>query len=191
MNIFKRSKDDKNRDRLRNLVGLAEKVESPSGWIKSVFDIGGLTEVGFSKQETNLIMVISSQGRGLFDCQKMALIERDYDTNFDWIDSYEMTAQGIGVLCNERILVSGLHGGGLPLRNKNGDGLQFMATEWPIIDIIYEPNYKSIYKESEAKQCFRIFHDYSLVTYGFSYDGKTFVIATSSEINIFREKNGS
>ena len=96
-----------------------------------------------------------------------------------------MTAQGIGVLSNERIQVSGLHGGGLPLMNKNGDSLLYMATEWPIIDIIFEPNFKSIYKENEAKECFRIFHDFELRAYGFSYSGEIFVIATSSEINIY------
>ena len=99
-----------------------------------------------------------------------------------------MTSQGIGILSNEEIFVSGLHGGGLPIMNKSGERLLYMATEWPIIDIIFEPNFKSIYKEYEAKECFRIFHDFELRTYGFSYDGETFVIATSSEINIYRKK---
>ncbi len=62
-----------------------------------------------------------------------------------------------------------------------------MATEWPIIDIIFEPNFKSIYKQNEAKECFRIFHDYELITYGFSYDGETFIIATSTYINQKRD----
>ncbi|OQP50191.1 hypothetical protein A4D02_27570 [Niastella koreensis] len=85
-------------------------------------------------------------------------------------------------------MVSGLHGGGLPLMNKSGDILLFMATEWPIIDIIFEPNFKSIYKENQAKECFRVFHDYELCTYGFSFNGETLVIATSSEINIIENK---
>lgn len=137
-------------------------------------------------------MIISSQGRGLIDCVNFELIARDYDTNWDWINSYEMTAKGIGEISDEILPVSGLHGGGLPLMNKNGDSLSFMATEWPIIDIIFEPNFKSIYQNDEAKECFLLFHDFEIRAYGFSYDGKTFVIATSSEINIYRKiKNAS
>lgn len=192
MNFFSKNKDDENKSRLQNLVNLTKKVDEPTGWSKTIFAIGGLSEIGFSKQNPNFLLVISSQGRGIIDCQKSELIERDYDTNWDWIDSYEMTSQGIGILSNEKIPVSGLHGGGLPLMNKNGDRLLYMATEWPIIDIILEPNFKSIYKEDEAKDCFKIFHDYELRTFGFSYDGETFVIATSSEINIYRkQKNHS
>ena len=189
MNIFNKNKEDENKKRLQNLVNQAIEIDEPSGWEKSIYAIGGLTEIGFSKQNPNLLLVISSQGRGIIDCQNSELIERDDDTSWDWIDSYEMTAQGIGVLSNEKILVSGLHGGGLPLMNKNGDGLLYMATEWPIIDIIFAPHFKSIYKKNEAKECFRIFHDYELRAYGFSYNGETFVIATSSEISIYRKQN--
>lgn len=188
MNFFNKNKEDENKKRLQNLVNQTKVVDEPNGWKKSTFAIGGLTEIGFSKHNPNLLLVISSQGRGLIDCQNSELIERDNDTDFEWINSYEMTSQGIGILSNEIILVSGLHGGGLPLLNKNGDELLYMATEWPIIDIIFEPNFKSIYKENEAKECFRIFHDYELRAYGFSYDGETFVIATSSEISIYRNK---
>lgn len=190
MNFFKKNQEDENKKRLKNLVRQTKEVDEPNSWRKTGFAIGGLSEIGFSKQNPNLLLVVSSQGRGVIDCQKRELIERDYDTNWDWINPYELTAQGIGVLSDEKIMVSGLHGGGLPLMNVNGDQLLYMATEWPIIDIIFEPNFKSIYKENEAKECFRIFHDYELRSYGFSYDGNTFVIATSNEINIYRkEKN--
>lgn len=188
MSLFKKNPEDENKKRLQNIVKQAKEVEEPIGWKKTIFSIGGLSEIGFSKHKPNLLLVISSQGRGLIDCQSCELIERNYDTNWDWINSYDLTSQGIGILSNEEILVSGLHGGGLPLMNKEGDGLIYMATEWPIIDIIFQPHFKNLYKESEAKECFRIFHDYELRTYGFSYDGETFIIATSSEINIYRKQ---
>ena len=188
MRFFKKKPEDENKKRLHSLVNQTKKTDAPKGWRKTVFAIGGLSEIGFSKQYSNLLLVISSQGRGVINCESSELLDRDYDTNFDWIDSYELTAKGIGILSNEKVIVSGLHGGGLPLMNKNGDSLIFMATEWPIIDIIFEPNFKSIYKEDQVKECFEIFHDYELRTYGFSYDGKTFVIATSSEINIYRKE---
>lgn len=188
MTFFKKNLENENKRRLQNRVDQTIKADVPQGWRKTVFGIGGLSEIGFSKQYPNLLLVISSQGRGIIDCENLKLIERDYNTDWDWIDSFELTAQGIGFLSNERIFVSGLHGGGLPLMNKEGDSLKLMATEWPIIDIIFEPHFKSIYKENQAQECFKIFHDYELRAYGFSYDGETFVIATSSEITIYRKE---
>lgn len=180
--------EDENRLRLQKLVDNAKKSDIPTGWEKETFAIGGLSEVGFSKKHPELILVVSSQGRGIIDCSKLELIERDNNDDFDWINSNELWAMGIGKLSDEKIMVGGLHGGGLPLSNKFGDGIQYMATEWPIIDLIFEPNFKSIYKEDDGKYCFRIFHDYELRAYGFSYNGEYFATATSSEINVYRKE---
>lgn len=162
--------------------------ETPTGWIKETFAVGGLSEVGFSKKYPELLLVVSSQGRGIIDCSKLELIERDYNDNFDWINTFELWAMGIGKIADEKIMVAGLHGGGLPNSNEFGDGIQYMATKWPIIDLIFEPNFKSIYKEGDEKNCSRIFHDYELRAYGFSYDGQYFITATSSEVNVYRKE---
>jgi len=192
MNFFKKNvnPDNENRLRLQKVANQAKICDIPNGWQKETFAVGGLSEVGFSKKYPELLLVISSQGRGLIDCSKFELTDRDYDTNWEWINSYELWAIGIGKLSDEKIMVSGLHGGGLPSSNQEGDFIQFMAIDWPIIDLIFEPNFKSIYKEDEGKDCFRIFHDYELRAYGFSFDGKYFITATSSEVNVYRkEKN--
>jgi len=192
MNFFtkKISPDDENRLRLQKLVNQTKSIDVPNGWKKMTFAVGGLSNVGFSKNQSELILIISSQGRGVIDCSKLKLIERDYDDTWEWMDIFELSAIGIGRLKDEKIVVGGIHGGGLPTLNKYGESIQFMATEWPIIDIIFEPNLKSLYKENEAKDCFRIFHDYELKTYGFSYDGNYFITATGSEVNVYRkEKN--
>lgn len=190
MKLFNKNNthEDDNRLRLQKLVDKANTSDVPYGWIKETFAIGGLSEVGFSKKHPELLLVVSSQGRGVIDCSKLELIERDNDTNWDWINSYELWAMGIGKLSDEKIEISGLHGGGLPLGNKSGDGMTFMATNWPIIDLIFEPNFKNIYKEGDGKDCFIIFHDYELRAYGFSYNGEYFITATSSELNVYRKE---
>lgn len=188
MNIFDDNIENENRLRLQKLVDATITSEAPKGWIKETFAVGGLTEVGFSKEYSELLLVISSQGRGVIDCSKFELIERDYNDDHDWINSQELWATGIGKLSNEKIMVSGLHGGGLPLTNPFGDSIQYMAIKWPIIDLIFEPSFKSIYKDGDQKHCFRVFHDYEVKTYGFSYCGKYFIIATSSEVNIYRKE---
>ncbi|WP_276381551.1 hypothetical protein [Flavobacterium sp. H4147] len=182
----KSNPDDENRLRLQKLVDQTIKAEVPTGWKKETFAIGGLNSVGFSKKNPEMLLVVSSQGRGLIDCSKFELIERDYDDSWDWMNTYELWTMGIGKLSDEKIAVGGVDGGGLPFSNKFGDSIEFMATQWPIIDLIFSPNYKSIYLESETQNCFRIFHDYELKAYGFSYDGNYFTTATSSEVNIYR-----
>lgn len=189
MNFFskKNNPDDENRLRLQNLVDKTKKVEAPTGWKKETFAIGGLHSVGFSKKIPEMLLVVSSQGRGLIDCSKLELIGRDYNDSWEWMNSYELWTIGIGELSAEKIVVGGIDGGGLPFSNKYGDSIQFMATQWPIIDLIFEPHYKSLYKENETKDCFRIFHDYELKAYGFSYDGNYFITATSSDVNIYKK----
>lgn len=190
MNIFNKRKDieKENRIRLQSLVDKTTISDTPTGWTKETFAVGGLSEVGFSKKHPELLLVISSQGRGVINCLKFELTERDNNLDYDWMNSYELWAFGIGKLSDEKIKIGGLDGGGLPHSNNEGDRIQFMATEWPIIDLIFEPNFKSIYKEGDEKNCFRIFHDYELRAYGFSYNGQYFVIATSSEINVYRKE---
>ena len=189
MKLFhkKSNPDDENRVRLQMLLDQTKKIETPAEWKKETFAIGGLSNVGFSKKFPELLLVVSSQGRGVIDCSKLEIIERDYDDSWEWMDMYELWSMGIGKLSDEKIFVGGIHGGGLPILNKFGDSIQFVATQWPIIDLVFEPHYKSLYKENEAKDCFRIFHDHELKAYGFSYNGNYFITATSSEVNVYKK----
>ena len=184
---FKKAHADANRLRLQKLVDSVKTVDTPPGWKKKSFAIGGLTEVGFSKEHTELLLVISSQGRGVFNCQTLQKIERDYDIDFDNHNEGELWAYGIGCLAKEKITLSGLYGGGLPHSNSFGDHIQYMAPQWPIIDLIFEPLHKSIYNENTIQECFNIYSDYEVRAYGFSYDSQSFIIATSSDIHIYRK----
>ena len=186
--MSKNNPEAENRLRLQKLVDRTKITTVPPGWEMKQFAIGGLSNVGFSKNHPELLLVISSQGRGVIDCATLELKERDNDDSWEWMDIYELWAMGIGILKDEKIGVSGIHGGGLPLLNKHGDSVTFFATEWPIVDLIFEPKFKSIYYQDDAVDCFRIFHDYELKAYGFSYDGNYFVTATGSEINVYRKK---
>lgn len=190
MNFFHKENnyDVENRLRLQKLVDKTTVSSTPIGWEKKSFSVGGLTEVGFSKQYPELLLIISVEGRGVIDCSKFELIERDKNNNCDWMNAYELWARGIGTLSDEKIMISGLHGGGLPVTNKEGDSILFMATNWPIIDLIFEPNFKSIHKQDEARDCFRIFRDYEARAYGFSYDGNYFIIATSSDVTVYKKE---
>ena len=59
--------------------------------------IGGLLEIGF-KPNSDLLMVLSSQGRGIFDCLKDEKIGRDYfDYYMEKWDSEQGIVEGFGI----------------------------------------------------------------------------------------------
>ena len=81
--------------------------------------VGGLTCVGFAP-DTDTLLVVSSQGRGVFDCTSGARLDRDCDTDSDYEDEIALEAKGIGPLEGMVIRMSGLHGGGLPRLTHDG-----------------------------------------------------------------------
>jgi hypothetical protein len=92
----------------------------PAPWkAATVFAIGGLTEVGYAP-DSDLLLVISSQGRGVFDCLKGEKIARDDDDSPGIINLRKFVALGIGPLEGQWIRVGGLHGGGLPNSTDGG-----------------------------------------------------------------------
>ena len=75
MPIFK--KKDSNLERLENILGKIKDADTPEGWEKvTSAAVGGLTDLGFSKSNPYLL-IISSQGRGVFDCNTGEKVARD------------------------------------------------------------------------------------------------------------------
>ncbi|NLR95083.1 hypothetical protein [Flammeovirga agarivorans] len=176
-----------NRERLRKTLNEIPRLNCPKGWECQQFSVGGLTEIGFSHEQTNLLLAISSNGRGLFDCSTLQKIDRDYDQDH-LIDYQKMKCHGIGILKNESLSIAGLHGGGLPVTSLNKDSLDVMALDWPNTELIFAPNGKSAYIEKHRLDCFRIYRTDSLKSYGFSICGNYFAIGTSSDLLIFKRK---
>ncbi|AXT62040.1 hypothetical protein D1816_17300 [Aquimarina sp. AD10] len=187
MNFFRKDIEQENRKRLRQLLDKVKVQSCPDEWKFEHFAVSGLTEIGFSELNPDVLLVISGNGRGLFDCSSLKKNERDNTTDFE-IDYSNLTCYGIGELKEEKIRISGLHGGGLPLGNSNGDSIEIMALDWPKIDIIFQPKWSSIYAEKDGNKCFRIYSSDTLKTYGFSSNGNYFIIATSSDLLIFKKK---
>ncbi len=186
MSLFKKNSENENRKRLKKIFENVKVQNCPDGWEFKHFAVGGLTEIGFSYLNPDMLLVISSSGRGLFDCSNLTKIEKDYNNDFE-IDYSELICYGIGELKDERIRVSGLHGGGLPLGNSNGDSLDVMALDWPDVDIIFQPEFSSFYSEKDVNKCCRIYKTGTLKAYGFSKIGNYFVIATSSDLLLFKK----
>jgi hypothetical protein len=166
-------------------------VEPPPPPWKSaaIFAIGGLTEVGYAP-DTDLLLVISSQGRGVFDCLKGEKIARDHDDSPSIINLRKLVALGIGPLEGQEIRVGGLHGGGLPNSTDDGWMLVSLPLPWPHHYVFLTSKWKSIYDGAEHAVKVATDEACELRAYGFSETGRSFVIATSCDITIFTRGSG-
>lgn len=116
-------------DHRKRMVSMVNTVQEglPDKWkVVGTYAIGGLTSVGFSQDEQHLL-VVSSQGRGVFDCWTGRKVARDNEADGDWLDERHLRCQGIGPIVQEFVPIAGLAGGGLRRCNDDGDLLECIA----------------------------------------------------------------
>ncbi len=151
----------------------------PAPWRPvQVFAVGGLFGVGYATG-SDLLLVLSSQGRGVFDCLTGEKLARDYNEAHDFFDLIRLTAAGFGPLAGQSIRIGGLFGGGLPLTTTDGWCLEAQARAWPTHSVfLTAPGSREPICVGEDGACeFR--------ACGFSETGRTFIIATSCDLTIF------
>ncbi|MDR2213085.1 MAG: hypothetical protein LBE21_05610 [Pseudomonadales bacterium] len=171
-------------DPLKSKLRAIELAPPPLPWRKvATLAIGGLNSVGFDRN-SELLMVLSSQGRGVIDCRSGDKVARDY--NEYYANGY-LEADGIGPLYGNTIRIFLLSAGGLPAYTHDGWSVEFATLDWPVKDIfLVEPNsflLASLYGKPEKFT--KIGTEYEPVMCGFSYSGNSLVIATSSDVAIF------
>jgi hypothetical protein len=183
MPIFK--KKDSNLERLENILGKIKDADTPEGWEKiTSAAVGGLTDLGFSKSNPYLL-VISSQGRGVFDCNTGEKVARDDESYGDWFNERELKCRGIGPIESEEILTSGLQGGGLPMTTPHGESIEVVAPNWPIYDMYFCKDYKSALIDGHGSYCTKIDSEH-LRAYGFSWCGNYLVSAIGSDFTLWK-----
>lgn len=188
MGFFK--KRDPNLERLLSLLGQIRSADSPDGWERLVImPVGGLTDLGFSKNSPHLL-VLSSQGRGVIDCNTGEKLVRDNEEYGDWFDQRQLLCKGIGPLELEWIQTCGIQGGGLPLSNQHGESIEVVAPHWPAYDIYFCSNYKSALIAGSAPYCCKIDTEH-LRAYGFSWCGNFLVSANSSDFTLWKRISSS
>lgn len=176
---------EENRKRLISLLEYVKVEKKPIGWshITSI-GVGGLISIGFSKIETNLLLVVSSSGRSLIDCKTGEKIERDYE-EYEGLDEWNLTCQGIGKLQNEIIIISGPNGGGLPQSNSAGESLEVVSPNWPEQDLVLCREYKCSLVDGHQSYCNIIYTEH-LRGFGFSWCGNYIVAACGSDFDIWQ-----
>jgi|GEM_PF-5072182 len=144
-------------------------------WQKVTFvPLGGLTEVGFSKDES-YVLVISNTGRGVINSSSGEYVARNYDIpNFDsqWIQKENKLVKGIGPVSEEWIAVAGLWGGEL----KQGNSRTWTAytKSQGVNESAYIANQKS------GQQVFVGTFITEIRAFGFSKSGRFLVLASCS-----------
>lgn len=150
---------------------------------KTAILVGGLCSVGFDRDTENLL-ILSHQGRGVVDCSTGEKTARDYE---DYYENRSLEAEGIGCLSGKIIKMAGLFGGGLPICTEDDWSLELVTINFPEEMIfLVEPgsdlygitwNRPDNFTKIEQRETIR--------AYGFSYTGNTFIIATSSDVIIY------
>ena len=168
--------EDENRQRvLHTLTSIPKRT--PKGWKRSDIVVGGLEYIGLSELQPGKLICISSQHCSVIDCETRAIAY--HDIVYDELDLTAVTE----ALPGETIRLSGIGGGGLRHYSPEGDVLMAAAPEYPKIQIIFQPGYKSCFLEPET--CSIIFEDYEIRAYGFSRCGNYIIAAFSGGVTIF------
>jgi hypothetical protein len=174
-------------ERFKFLEELPIQRTLPAPWKASgVFAVGGLTEVGFA-DSSDLILCISSSGRGVFDCTTGSRLARDESTAFGF-DLGNLVATGIGPLAGRQIRTAGLSGGGLASSTRDGWNVERHPFSFPDEELFVCPPGQTMLwtRAGETANLTKLGGFVTaLRAFGFSPTGRAFVIATSSDLMIF------
>ena len=179
---------------LKSMVNrvLSRQVEPPPPPWRPIgsFAVGGLTDIGFELQ-SDLVLVVSGNGRGVFNCRTGERLARDSSmpqTGKDnWQDCFGLKVEGVGPLAEQRICTAGLHGGGLPRLTRDGWGVEQLALDWPEECLLLVPPGEDIYGEYRGRPLIfsKLAVESGVRAWGFSPTGLSLVLATSSDLTIW------
>lgn len=156
---------------------------------RNTFAIGGLENVGYASNQ-DILIVLSSQGQGIFDCLTGEKIARQND-EINWWDNFNQRTNsilGFGRLMNIEIQTSGLYGVDI-LPKTTADGWTLIASDPEPGEIPFEKSLvRKIYLISPDKQQKRVIGKdgaCELRAFGFSETGNSLIIALSCELTIY------
>lgn len=177
-------------DQLRARFRVAPLQPPPAPWQPlTPIAVGGLSCVGFGavpESHDDLLLVVSSNGRGLFECSTGTRIARDPDPDAGWPDTNELVHEGIGPISGVAVPMAGLWGGGLHTTTPDGWTVDVVAPDWPVESVTLSLN-GSPYRGEAGSSWWHVHREASceLRAVGFSPSGKTLVIASSCTLTFF------
>ncbi|MGK4008044.1 hypothetical protein WMF31_35835 [Sorangium sp. So ce1036] len=184
-------------DHLRPMIGrvrAAPAQDPPVPWHRrAAYAVGGLTDVGFGRG-SDLLLVVSHAGRGVFDCLTGQRVARDASVpepgEDDWQNTQELEAEGIGPLAGQAVRTSGLAGGGLALWTPDGWKAERLALDWPEESLLLVSPGSWIYETRAGRsvEFTKVAAAREVRAWGFSPTGESLILATSSDVTIFSRR---
>jgi len=173
----------------KHLIPVVDRIQAmdvsppPDPWeLQTTAAVGGLTEVGFGAGSDQLL-VVSSQGRGVFDCLTGVRVARDRLDDGSYHDIAAMTAYGIGPLEGSLIHLAGLHGGGLRRGATDGWTVDDFVLDWPEHTLLLNKSFSWPYDLDGP--LWKLGVESELRAWGFSPTGNSLVLATSSDLTVW------
>ena len=183
--VSTKSMSDSYQQQLRERLERFPYSDSPQPWrVVGVSGIGGLTEVGFA-DGTDDLLIVSSQGRGLFDCLSGERLSRDPAESFENPDETGLSAPGIGRHEKTTFRLAGLMGGGLATSTRDGWAIHVVHLPWPEHVVFLTSEFNELC--DDARHITKLCNDgpCTFRAAGFSPTGRSFVVATSCEVAIY------
>ncbi|AZD09391.1 hypothetical protein C4K26_3996 [Pseudomonas chlororaphis] len=176
-------------DPLRAVIKQCQTSHPPSPWeLAGEYTVASLFDVGFDR-DSELLLVSSSSGLGLFDCETGKKIARD--TSDRALTDRFLECKGIGVLANKTIRMAGVYGGSLPASTPDGWSIETVTLKWPEEHLLLlKPGSWLHGADCNRPSSFhKLAIEYDVRAFGFSYSGQTLVIATSGDLVIYRRRH--
>lgn len=182
--------------RLRERFLSVPEVPPPLPW-RPVLDrqtpIGGLLGIGFAAAPGtggDLVMVVSTDGHGLFDAATGEKIARDRDPDPDGSTPdavLDLSCPGLGPIAGTRVHIAGLFGGGLHTTTLDGWSLEVVSPAWPHHRVLLSTDGGMPHSGPHGERWWHIFdsHYSELRAAGFSPSGHTLAVATSSDLTLW------
>ena len=169
-------------DPLRREIEQRQIAPAPAPWqLKARLSIAGLLEIGFDA-DSELLLVASSSGRSVIDCQSGEKVARDRTDNLG--SDRHLQTRGIGPLQDRVIRMAGINGGGLPVATADGWMVEDITLAWPEQHLLLVEPGSWLHGARYHRPA--LFHklgvELEVRAFGFSYTGLSLVIATAGEV---------
>ncbi|MEX1653406.1 hypothetical protein ABZ960_09540 [Streptomyces pseudovenezuelae] len=186
---------------LRDRLASVPVLPAPAPW-QPVFDscaaVGGLLGIGFATHPDSghdLVMVVSTDGHGLFDAvtgEKVAR-DRDPDPESGTPDAApDLTCPGLGPIAGRRVHIAGLFGGGLHATTADGWHVEVVSPAWPHHRVLLSRGSGMPHRDPHGERWWHVFHSHGSEhrAAGFSPSGRTLAVATSSDVTLWTRAPG-
>ncbi|MFJ9951758.1 hypothetical protein [Kitasatospora sp. NPDC091207] len=177
--------------RLRDRFLAAAVTAPPPPWRPvgpGLIPVGGLLGIGFATDPatgSDLVLVVSHSGHGLFDATTGEKLARVYDPGEE-PDGPDLACPGIGPVADVRVPVAGLYGGGLHTGTDDGWHVEVVVPEWPNERVLLCTG-RGPYEGEHGETWWHVHHSSwsTFRTAGFSPSGRTLAVATSSDLTLW------